>query len=104
MRTEVIKDQEIEKEYKDDNTLDKGIEKVVQEGKLGEVEVTYEDIYYKGIFDRTQEVSRKVLVESEPKIINIGIPQLMYAPSVDVAGFFGVVAAFNIVDAINVLF
>ena len=76
VRQEVIKDQEIVVEQVEDKTLNKGIEKVVQEGKLGEVEITYEDIYYKGIFDRTQEVSRKVLVESEPKIINIGIKEV----------------------------
>lgn len=72
VRTEVIKDQEIEKEYKDDNTLDKGIEKVVQEGKLGEVEVTYEDIYYKDVLDSSKEVSRKVLVDKQPEIISVG--------------------------------
>ena len=76
VRQEVIKDQEIVVEQVEDKTLDKGVEQVVQEGKLGEVEITYEDIYYKGIFDRTQEVSRKVLVESEPKIINIGIKEV----------------------------
>lgn len=76
LRTEVIKDQEIVVETKEDNSLEKGVEKVIQEGQLGEIEITYEDIYYKDVLDSSKEISRKVIVEKAPKIIHIGIREV----------------------------
>lgn len=72
LRTEVIKDQEIVVERKEDNSLEKGVEKVIQEGQLGEIEITYEDIYFKDVLDSSKEVSRKVLVQAVDRIISVG--------------------------------
>ena len=59
-------------EYKDDNTLEKGKTKVLQEGIKGECEITYRIAYENGVETSRTEVSRVVTKEPKNKIIANG--------------------------------
>lgn len=59
-------------EYKDDNTLEKGKTKVLEEGHNGEYEVTYRIAYENGVETSREEVSRVVKKEPKNKVIANG--------------------------------
>lgn len=59
-------------EYKNDDTLEKGKTKVLQEGNMGECEVTFKITYENGVEASREEISRIVTKEPKNKIIANG--------------------------------
>ncbi len=56
-------------EYKNDNTKNKGYQKVVQQGRAGQKESTMQIIRINGFVEDEKEISKKVTVEPVPEII-----------------------------------
>lgn len=71
-RTELIKDPEIEVIREENSTLEKGVENIKQEGRLGEKKITYEEVYIKGELRKSLIKKSEDVIKAVPKIIEVG--------------------------------
>ncbi|MGX7107251.1 G5 domain-containing protein [Hutsoniella sourekii] len=71
-KTEIIP---YEKVTRESNELDKGKEQIVQEGQVGTLEITIEEVYKDGKLVSSKPVAQNVIKEAIPEIKEIGIKE-----------------------------
>ena len=81
-----VSDVAFEVEYVENPNLEKGQEKVVQEGVVGKRTTTYEVTYTRGVETGRKEVSSEVTTQPKVKIIEVGTKEV-----VDDSGFSDIV-------------
>lgn len=60
-------------EYREDNDLEIGKEKVISKGSYGEYKVVYEETYIDGELKASKEVNRTIVKSPSNKIVHIGV-------------------------------
>lgn len=78
--TKIVKDEKLEIIIQQDPNLEYQEEVILQEGVLGEKEVTIEETYVKGLLKSSKQLNSIEIVKAEPKIISTNSikPEIVY--------------------------
>ena len=97
-RTEKV---DFETKYVNDPTLDKGVQKTVQDGERGTVEIKTRFDYYDGQLLGSEEVSRVITKDPVDEIINVGTKEKAAAQTVSQNA--QTIAGYNYKNAISMV-